>query len=78
MPPKRPLLTASVERETRARWRAYAKSRGLPLSDLIEAMGQLLPDEDDKDPPWLRRCIALGSAIRDERGDRRPPPLNPD
>lgn len=65
------MLTAKVDAETYQGWHLWARSRGVTVTALIEAIGREVERHDEPDdrlPPWLRR------AVRDAReidGDRR-------
>jgi hypothetical protein len=65
-------MEGRVDPETKRRWGRYAERKGVPVSDLLEGIGRLLPEEGEKESPFLRQAAALASSIADERSGRAP------
>lgn len=64
---QRPKLTAPLDPETHARWKAFARANHVTMTGLCEALGRLYLDPSARPPAWLRRLIAEGQAVDDER-----------
>jgi hypothetical protein len=70
MPSARPLLTATVDDETRDLWRDFANFHGVSVSALIEAIGRYLVT-DAPLQAWQRRMLQDARVIDAERRSRR-------
>lgn len=67
------MLTAMIEAETYETWRLWARSRGVTVTALVEAIGREVGKHDQPDaslPPWLRRAVQAAREIDDDRRRR--------
>lgn len=73
VPSDRPLLTASVNEETLERFRAFSAHCGCSISALIEAVGRMLPDDDEPGREWHRQMTRMARSIDADRRRRTRP-----
>lgn len=67
------MLTAMVEERTYESWRLWARSRGVSVTGLVEALGHELGRHDEPEnklPPWLRRALDEARKIDHDRRRR--------
>lgn len=66
-------LGGLVSDECRNSWKLFARSRGVTVTGLLEALGRHLADMDQPEarlPPLLRQAIAEAREIDDDRRQR--------
>lgn len=70
MPTDRPTLKGAVDEDTFDRWHDFARTHGVDIAALLEAIGRRLQSEQP--PGWQRQLVADARNIRADRRDRRP------
>lgn len=67
------MTTGNLTPEAHGGWKLFARSRGVNVTALLEAMGRRLADMDQPEarlPDLLRLSLADARVIQDERLDR--------
>lgn len=73
---ERPYLGGYVSPEAREGWRLFARSRGVSVTALLEALGPVLAELDDpidELPAWARDAVRQAREIDADRRRRRDP-----
>lgn len=64
-------MVVALDDDTIERWRRFARTNGVTISSLIEALGRQIDDDDPSD--LLRHAVVDAREIMAERNDRRIP-----